>query len=505
VIPLRVMSVRSKGCARVRTLLRERMTRQNPRPLLPTGVPGLDEILGGGIRAGGLCLLSGLTGSGKTILAAQIGFGMARKGDAVLMVTLISESHGKLLDHLSGFSFFDEAVVGRSFMLLNGYESLRDKGADGLLELLTSLASERRPKLMMIEGFATLRGLGLGEVTVAGFVQELNSLVTTLGCIALLIEPAAPATTASTPEQALVDAIIELGTHTRDGRVVRELQVVKVRGSNPILGRNVFKISAEGIRAYPRLEEVVTRRATPAAESTEVAAFGVKHLDAMMQGGLKRGGTTVLLGAPGSGKTLLGLKYLDAGVRAGERALYFGFYESPARLLAKAARVGMALPDSPLLRIEWQPPLEYVLDELAYKLLDAVREHRPRRVLIDGIEGFQQSAIRKERLAMFLTALMVELRSLDVDVLFTEELGLLVASHREQPYLVSALVENIVLLRYAEVRSRLRRLISVRKMRENEYDGSIRELQISAQGLHVAGTVARLEEARSDPAQSAPP
>jgi circadian clock protein KaiC len=475
------------------------MARTNPRPLFPTGVAGLDEILGGGLRAGGLYLLAGPTGSGKTILAAQIAFPIAGRNEPVLVVTLISESHGKLLDHLSGFAFFDEDVVGRHLLLLNGYESLLDKGPDGLLELLTSLASERRPKLLIIEGFATLRGLGLSDVQVAGFVHKLNALVTTLGCAALIVEPAVPG--ANTPEKALVDGIVELSTFARDGRVVRELQVIKLRGSNPILGRSVFKIGAEGIRAYPRLEEVVTRGAFAAPESSGVASLGVEQLDAMMQGGLKRGGTTVILGAPGSGKTLLGLKYLEAGLRVGERALYFGFYESPDRLIAKAARVGMKLDDSRM-RVEWQPPLEYVLDELGYKLLDAVQAHRPRRVLIDGIEGFQQSAIRKERVAMFLTALMVELRSLDVDVIFTEELGLLVADAHVQTYLVSALVENIILLRYVEAGSRLQRLISIRKMRESEYDTSIREFSISAQGLHVAKSLANAEDARSDPGRA---
>jgi circadian clock protein KaiC len=475
------------------------MARSNPRPLVPTAVAGLDEILGGGLRAGGLYLLAGPTGSGKTILAAQIAFPIARRNEPVLVVTLIAESHGKLLDHLSGFAFFDEEVVGRHLLLINGYENLRDHGPDGLLELLTALASERRPKLLVIEGFATLRALGLSDGQVAGFVHKLNALVTTLGCTALIVEPAILGT--NTPEKALVDGIVELSIFARDGRAVRELQVTKLRGSNPLLGRNAFKIDAEGIRAYPRIEEMVTRRASPAPESAGVAGFGVEQLDAMIQGGLGRGGTTLILGAPGSGKTLLGLKYLEAGLREGERALYFGFYESPARVMAKAARVGMKLEDGRM-RVEWQPPLEYGLDELGYKLLDVVHEHRPRRVLIDGIEGFQQSALPKERMPMFLTALMVELRCLDVDVLFTQELGLLETRDYAHTYLVSALVENIVLLRYVKAGARLRRLISIRKMRESEYDTSIREFRISAQGLHVGEALSGGDDTLSNPGRA---
>ena len=109
------------------------------------------------------------------------------------------------------------------------------------------------------------------------------------------------------PEQALVDGILELGAYSREGRLVRELQVRKLRGSNPLLGRNVFRIDGSGIVVYPRLEEAVARRVNAAAETHEKAAFGIAQLDAMTEGGLTRGASTVLLGAPGSGKTLLGL------------------------------------------------------------------------------------------------------------------------------------------------------------------------------------------------------
>jgi circadian clock protein KaiC len=463
------------------------MSRINPRAVLRTEVPGLDEVLGGGLREGGLYLVYGASGSGKTMLAAQIAFATARRGEHVLVVTLISESHGKLLDHLSGLDFFDESFVGSEIVFLNGYESAQKSGADGLLELLASLAGESRPKLLILEGFGTLRTLGLSDMQVAGFVHQLNSLVSTLGCLAIIVEPASPARTSS-PEQALVDGILELGTYSREGRIVRELQVHKLRGSNPLLGRNVFRIDASGIAVYPRLEESVARRVNVAGETHEKGAFGIAQLDAMTEGGLTRGASTVLLGAPGAGKTLLGLKYLEEGVRQGETALYFGFYESPPRLLSKAERVGIQLRAAEAkgrIAFIWQPPLEYVLDELGYKLLAAVAARKPSRVLIDGVEGFQHSAIRKERVAIFLTALMVELRSANVDVLFTQELGVLQQTVGSQPYLTSALVENIVLLRYEEHDSRLRRLISILKMRESEYDTSTREFRISSAGLEV--------------------
>jgi circadian clock protein KaiC len=465
------------------------MPRANPRSFFPTGIEGLDEVLGGGLRSGSLYLLYGPSGAGKTICGAQIGFNVARQGGQVLVVTLISESHGKLLDHLSGFDFFEESLIGSAVTFLNGYEALKEKGPQGLLELLTSLTSAHRPRLLVIEGFSTLRGLDIGDFDVAQFVYQLNALVTSFGCAALLVHPA-PLGDAS-PEQALVDAIIEMSYLAQGVRIKREIQVHKHRAANPILGRNVFQIDARGIRVFPRLEAAVTRRIRPAPESSKRAAFGIRELDAMTQGGVVRGATTLVVGAPGAGKTLLGLKFLEQGLLQGEKALYFGFYESPPRLLGKAAGAGLAFDEAIArgdARFLWQPALEFVLDELGYKLLDAVREQRPQRIVIDGYEGFLQSAIRKERIPMFLTALMTELRALEIDVVLTQESGLLQHSGSPDSFVVSALVENVILLRYAEADAQLHRLISIIKMRESEYDSAIREFRISARGLEVLAT-----------------
>lgn len=465
------------------------MPRANPRPFFPTGIEGLDEVLGGGLRAGSLYLVHGPSGGGKTILSAQIGFHLAATGARVLFVTLISESHGKLLDHLGGFGFFDEHLVGDALSFLNGYEALKENGPQGLLELLTSLTSSQRPKLLVIEGFSTLRGLELRDFDVAQFVYQLNALVTTFGCAALAVDPAPH--TDNRPEHALVDGIIEMSYLTQGVRIKREIQVHKHRAANPILGRNVFQIDGRGIRVFPRLEAAVTRRIRPAPESSARAAFGIRELDAMTQGGVVRGATTLVVGAPGAGKTLLGLKFLEQGLRQGEKALYFGFYESPPRLLGKAAGAGISFEEAIArgdARFLWQPALEFVLDELGYKLLDAVREQRPQRIVIDGYEGFLQSAIRKERIPMFLTALMTELRALEIDVVLTQESGLLHDGGRTDSFVVSALVENVILLRYAEADAQLHRLISILKMRESEYDSAIREFRISARGLEVLAT-----------------
>src|ERR1700744_6504381 len=100
-----------------------------------TGVPGLDDIVGGGLVRGGVYLLEGMAGAGKTILSSQIGFHRVSQGEKVLYMTLIAESHDKLLGHLKGLSFFDEKAVAQQMLFVSGYHELMQDGLDGFLKL----------------------------------------------------------------------------------------------------------------------------------------------------------------------------------------------------------------------------------------------------------------------------------------------------------------------------------------------------------------------------------
>jgi circadian clock protein KaiC len=465
------------------------MTQVEPLATLQTGVPGFDDVLGGGLPAAGVFLCEGPAGAGKTILCMQIAFHLASQGKRALVVSLLAESHAKLIQHLSTLSYFDLASIPERITFISGYESLAEHGTRGLLELLASALTKTGPQLLIIEGYGTLRTLKCTELEISQITQRLNSLMSTLGCTAILLQASAEPPLRA--EHALVDGLIELGTYTLGARMVRELQVVKLRASNPLLGKHVFQISSDGITVYPRLERAAAPRTRPAPESTERVRFGIQSLDAMLSGGLVAGATTLVLGAPGAGKTLLGLKFLEQGVKDGQPGLYFGFYESPERLVGKASAVGVQLGagmQQGLLEIIWQPPLEQVLDELGYKLLKAVERTKAGRVVIDGIEAFHQTAIRKDRLPVFLTALTAELRERGVDTILVQEQPLPHQVREVPPYIISALMENIILVRYLEVRSKLHRLISILKMRESDYDNSVREFRISTAGIDVAET-----------------
>jgi circadian clock protein KaiC len=205
-----------------------------------------------------------------------------------------------------------------------------------------------------------------------------------------------------------------------------------------------------------------------------------------------------MLGSSGTGKTILGMHFLSEGARRKEPGLYFGFFESPARFLHKGDDLGLQLSKyarSGLLDTIWQPTGGLIMDALAERLFETVRLNKVKRVVIDGISGFEESVVRPERLGMFFTSVANELRGLGVTTLLTEEMRELFGSEVQIPIPgVAGFAENIVLVRQLEILSALKRAIAVMKMRETGHDDRLRELKITDKGMEV-GDPFELEDA----------
>ncbi|WP_426751536.1 RAD55 family ATPase [Myxococcus sp. Y35] len=466
--------------------------RKTVHPRMETGVPRLDFITKGGLLQGASYAVLGPPGSGKTVLAHQIAFWHVKHGGKALYVTLLTESHARMLANLEGMAFFDASAIPDKLHYISGYRQLETEGLKGLLELVRRAARQHQATLLIMDGMDVAKEFARDDLTYKRFLQELQTFISIIGCTTLLLSPHNPGDLP--PETTAVDGIFELSLWLAGPRAVREMVALKFRGSDSLLGKHELEISDKGIIVHPRTEVQFSKPNEQGEEHRIRMAFGIPRLDESLHGGLLSGSTTLLLGAPGTGKTLLGLRFLLEGARQGQPGVYFGFYETSQRLFEKAEGVGMGdlkkYVDEGLIEIQWQPPLEHNLDSLAERLLERIHERKVKRMrlFVDSVAGFRSASVYPERMSRFFSALSHQLRMLDVTTIYSEETALFSPGVDAPQPDATAYVENVILLRYVELRSQLYRLLSIMKMRESQYDSGIREFSITDEGITVADT-----------------
>ena len=454
---------------------------------LPSLVPGLDAVLCGGFLQGGLYMVQGPPGMGKTVLSNQIIYSRAAQGDRALFITVLGESHGRMMAHLRPMRFFDPARIPEQIAYISAYQALEDEGLKGLATLIRREVQARGATLLVLDGMSAIEAKASTGFEMRRFTHELQTLASATACTMFLLTTASGVTSA--PGNTMVDGFMELRQH-RDGvRNERRVLVHKLRGSVFLEGEHAYRITRDGVTVFPRLEALL---ATPTRHDppprTRVSS-GVASFDALMLGGgLPAGSLMAVVGPTGSGKTTLALQFLS-GSSAAEPGLWFGCFEPPERLRLKAETMGFDLAGAESrggVEMLWRPVGEHILDELAHHLLDAVRRRGVKRLVIDGLASFEQAALESERIVRFWSALANELRALGVTALHTLELPQLVGPEIRVPAGgLSALSEVIVVLRYVELRSRLFRLISLFKVRDGAFDPTIREFAINNAGIAV--------------------
>lgn len=460
---------------------------------IPSGIEGLDTILAGGFIPGGITIIQGRPGTGKTILGNQMCFNHARTGGNALYVTLLAESHARMLMHLSSLDLIDQSVIPDRMYYISAFSILETEGLRGLLTLLRREVRAHDATMLVLDGLVAAERHAGSDIEFKKFIYELQIQATVTGCSMFLLT-SGDTDDVATAEHTMVDCVIEVRGRLYGWRSERDLEVLKRRGASHLQGRHAFSITNAGITVYPRFEATQSQPAAAARLSSVAIPSGLPPLDRMFGGGIPPGSMTMLEGPPGVGKTTLGLHFLGL-CSAAEPGLLFTTSDSSEALLAKARTLGLpaaSLIEAGHIDVVWQPGTEGLLDAAFHRLIDAIRRKGARRLCVDSLADLLQLAPDPTRLPAVVATLLHELRALGVTSLFTAETHDAFGHSGAQAIAglqhgnLSGITDNTVIMRLIEQRSSLVRMISVLKARNAPIDPRLRMFEIGAGGIAIA-------------------
>ncbi len=462
---------------------------------ISTGVANLDAILNGGIPRYSVIILAGPPGTGKTVLAQQMLFANATEDTTTPYLVTVSEPTVKMLRYQQQFSYFDEAKLNRNVHYLDIGSALLQGGLTAVAERIERVVDEYKPAILAIDSFKAIHEAAETSGALREFCYTLAVKLALWECTTLLVGEYSRPDIETGPVFAIADGIIFLDREARAMQTLRHLEVVKMRGDGFFGGKHPLEITADGIQVYPRIK---TPDIIPSYEVAQRRlSTGVPGLDAMMTAGMAEGTVTLVAGSAGTGKTLLGLHFLQEGIRRGEPGLLVTFQETPSMLQAFASGFGwdlQRLEREGSLKIVYTSPVEIGVDVHTHHIRQVIDQIKAKRVVLDSLKDIEIATPDKVRFKDYIYSLVNSFRAQGITSLLTNEIAELFGQFSMSEHGISFVADNVILLRYVEVESRLARALSVLKMRGSQHDKDVREYEItSSGGLNILDTFAGQE------------
>src|SRR5688572_26199149 len=463
----------------------------NTQQQCTTGVPGLDEVLYGGLPRNRLYLIDGNPGVGKTTLALQFLLEGKRRGERCLYVSLsetrneldaVAESHGWTLDGVSviELSQIENAVTAksRSTMFQPAEVELNNLSA-----LLLEQVDKLRPERVVLDSLSEMRLLAQNPLRYRRQILTFKQRFSERDCTVLLLDDRS----AATPDvqvQSIVHGIVSLTiVPLKFGVNRRYLSVAKLRGARFREGTHDYQIRRGGITLFPRL----VAAEYPAGFKRAIAASGNAQLDLLTGGGLDAGTSTLLMGPAGTGKSTVASLFVNAAAGRGEKAIFFVFDETTHTLRCRAAEMGLRFDEherSGLVTLQQIDPAEVAPGELAHQIVECVEKHGTRMVVLDSLNGYVNAMPQDDFMNLHLHELLTFLNQRGVVTLMTlAQQGLI--GPMGTPVDVSYLADTVILTRFFEAGGAVHKAISVIKKRSGAHETTIRELRMTRQGVEI--------------------
>lgn len=485
---------------------------RSPLERLSTGSVAFDRILDGGLPVRSMTVVAGEPGAGKTLFALQMLFHLARQGKKGLYFTTLSEPSLKLLKYMQQFSFFDEDAVGKEVAFVDLGSVVRGRNAEDTLKAISDRVEAEEPAVVVIDSFKAMRDLLSDTPAIRTFVYDLAVHTAGWGATTLFVGEYTGEEIGQLAEFAIADGILRFGTQREELTALRVVDVLKLRGADTVMGRHFFEIGLDGLTFFPRVRSPdAGDDAAAVASFTERASTGIAGLDEMLGGGLPRASSTVVQGATGTGKTLLGLHFLLAGARRGEPGVHFTLEETAGQLRGIARGLGwdlLELERRGLLTLSYASPVELSTDAYLDRARRLLEQVKARRAVLDSLTSLELGVTSQRRFRELVYSMTKHLRAMGVTFTMNMEITELLGSAQLSGHGISFAADNLVQLKYVEQDGRLDRGISVLKARGVRHATEVRKMSIEDGGIEVGAPFSGLRGVLTGlptPLESRPP
>ncbi len=458
---------------------------------LPTGVPGLDEILGGGVPEFSFNILAGAPGSGKTTLAHQIMFANATVERPAIYFTVLGEPAIKMLRYQQQYGFFDPAKLNTAIRFINLSHVVLEKDLGAVLEEIIREVEASNPALVLVDSFRTVARkaqAAVSDVELQGFIQRLALHLTSWQATTFLIGEYVEAEIRDNPVFTVADGLLWLSQQVERNSIVRKLQIVKSRGQGSVPGLHTVRITEAGLQTFPRTFGLAG--GPDKGKGERRLSTGIAKFDELLHGGIPEGDSLLMAGPSGSGKSVLGTQFIAEGIKQGEPGIVAIFEEMPDQYVRRAASFGFDF-DAPQkngkLEIIYLRPLDLSVDEMVYEVVNSVKKLKAKRLVIDSLAGFEMALAPGFRTDFreSLYRMIGALTGLGVTIISTVEIEDSFTSLDLSNFTISFLADDIVRLRYVSINGQLRRMLLVVKMRGGAHSIDMHEYKVTDKGVVI--------------------
>jgi len=459
---------------------------------LTTGVPGFDEVLGGGLPEFSFNILAGGPGCGKTTLAHHLMFASATPERPAIYFTILGEPPLKMLRYQQQFAFFDFDKANSCVRFIHLGKELLDGGLQKVLERIEEEVATANPAFVFVDSFRSVAPQGVtpkgSDSDLPGFVQKLALQLTSCEATTFLIGEYLEVESSNNPIFTVADGVFWLSQTVMRNSVVRRMQVTKIRGRQEIPGFHTVKLSKAGVRVFPRLPN--PGQPAPTADSKKkLNRTGVAGLDKMLGGGIPAGYSVMIAGPSGSGKTVLSTEFVLEGIKENEPGVIVIFEKRPHDYLKTSPQEKElnALTRAGKIKLIYIRPLDLSVDETLEEVRAVVERLGAKRVVVDSLSGFELALAPafREDFRESLYRMVGALTAMGVTLMATVEVSDSFTELRMNPHGLSFLTDGIILQRYTELDGELQKVMTVVKLRARAHSKELRAYDITEKGIVV--------------------